>query len=167
MNTVFWDRNLLKICPVCGEAVYISDPDVWAYKMTVSRKGKKSILYFNKYSCKRKFEQCYEEMLYKSRSENHIKNASTRRKEWRGKIREQEGTGATGERMCRDCRYCMKDQYGFRICSCYSYSLNVNKLACKRFKPSYEEEEKSKFDAFNAMSVLEVLEGETANEHTH
>lgn len=146
METRGWDTGVYKVCPVCGKAFYICEPEIWAYKLTTHRKKVREIVYFNKYSCKKKYEDEYEKEVFKIRQESQKKQmakrkASNRRNakyERHGIIREQECTGAEDEARCCDCRYCAKDKFGFRSCTMYGYSLNSMKLACNRFRANYE-----------------------------
>ena len=75
------DRGIWRVCPTCGERFYILYPEMWVYKMEASQKnGDRPMLYFNKYSCKRKYEDGYVVELRKRKSDAMKKLHAERRK---------------------------------------------------------------------------------------
>ena len=119
-------RGIYKVCPVCGKAFYVCEPELWVYKMEIhARSERERLVYFNKYSCKRKYEKDYEARKAKRKAE------SDKRKWEKSHGRKIEDNDV----FCYDCRYCMYDHGETRYCSCFGCSVRNYKSACKKFKP--------------------------------
>lgn len=60
-----------KNCAECGKKFFVLDCELWAYKRTVTMKPGSdcNIVFFCKYSCKRKFDKKYDEMKANSRKQ--------------------------------------------------------------------------------------------------
>lgn len=69
MNDRQFYRGTHKVCPICGRNFFIGDPESWAFKMDVTVKRHRTLKYFCRYSCKRKFEKEHEERVAASREE--------------------------------------------------------------------------------------------------
>jgi len=58
------------VCPSCGKEFHVLRPWCYAYRLNVSvETNKQRMLYFDKYTCKHKYEQEYEELKRNRRSE--------------------------------------------------------------------------------------------------
>ena len=71
------------VCPVCHTAFFVCYPEDYVYKReaTISRGNHKTI-YFNKYSCKKKFDEEYDKYIFEVRQAAAIErhNKSGQRK---------------------------------------------------------------------------------------
>ena len=139
MSDYYGDHGLFKVCPVCKRAFYIIEPDVYVYKRDVHlERNHGKMLYFDKYSCKRKFDSEYEDYLRQMRSDAAIKRHENKAGRPKGQTRPSKPKKVNKEaegKYCIDCRYASKDNFGFWYCSFY-YAMKAYKPACQRFKPA-------------------------------
>ena len=56
-----------KNCPQCGKLFFVTDPDAWAYKRSVSRDGNGRQEHFCKWSCLLAFDREYEKQKQEKR----------------------------------------------------------------------------------------------------
>ena len=63
------------VCPVCEKKFFINNPDLWVFKRRAHANINESELFwFDKYSCKKAFEEDYEKTKKKRRSEAALKS---------------------------------------------------------------------------------------------
>ena len=106
-----------RVCPVCGTIHYPPDLTTYVYKRVFNDGKQVLTLYFCKWSCLRKWEKDHEK---KPIIETPLK---------------------TGDEHCSDCRYCVKGKYGFIDCTVNQAATNLRKVACRRFKPRWDDQE--------------------------
>ena len=139
-----------KICPVCGRKKWIDDFSLWRYKRTISwGKDPNRIyrtMYFHTWSCLRIYDadpKPYNEKV-KAKNTPEEKPMSQKQIDNKAKQKRMEKTAKLREgKTCSDCRYEMKDIFGFPYCT-YNYAARHDKPACGRFKPAdvFTEEER-------------------------
>ena len=56
-----------KVCPQCGRKFFVPDVERWAYKRSISEKGKNAVHHFCKWSCLLAFDKEYEEKKAEAR----------------------------------------------------------------------------------------------------
>ena len=128
--------GIIKVCPVCEKVFWIPIPEEWAYKRTATvDSGDREMLYFNKYSCKRKYDAEYEIKMSKKRVATMKREHQKRKAQKFGVLRVGDEVEADTDKHCIDCYYCEKSKYGFYDCVARQYALNPYKVACKKFVP--------------------------------
>ena len=131
-------------CPVCHTAFFVCYPEDYVYKReaTISRGNHKTI-YFNKYSCKKKFDEEYDKYIFE------VRQAAAKERHEQGRAKRQaiapevkaardaEIDKLREGKCCKDCLYSYRDKFGFYYCS-FNYCIKAYKMACKRYKPKDE-----------------------------
>ena len=107
-----------RTCPVCGTIHYPPDLTSYVYKRVIRVGHTTETLYFCRWSCLRKWKKEHATMT--KVPETPLK---------------------TGDEHCSDCRYCIKGKYGFIDCTVYQAATNLNRVACRRFKPRWDDQE--------------------------
>ena len=80
-------RGIDVTCPVCGKGFYITDPDLWVFKLMASvNVGEQKSFYFDKYTCKRAYEKEYEKEKKQRRIAAAKKGSKTKKEKARGKL---------------------------------------------------------------------------------
>ena len=130
--------GITAVCPVCKVKFYICVPEMWAYKLEATNsEGQRSLLYFNKHSCKRKFEADYENEKVKRRS-NAAKKRHNAQREKDGSIPKE--PRRWDGKHCADCDNCKKDSLGLYECVARQISINPHKMACSKYIEPEEHE---------------------------
>ena len=141
--------GIIATCPVCGKVWYIDPPEMWVPKREINTNGSRKTVYFCKSSHKWEFDDKYEEERERKRSENAAKRHEELKKKHaegkkascgRKKTTLEERKKAAEERegkTCTDCRYALKDRFGFWNCS-FQYNCKPFRKACGCFKPKDE-----------------------------
>ena len=129
------DRGIWKVCPTCKKEFYIVNPDLWAFKMwaAVKRNGR-VLLYFDKYSCKKKYEEGYRDDVTKRRSDALAKLHEAKRKK-KGESPKKN----VGEHYCYECAHSVKNMFGHYECL-LNPNANMKNRACNRFRKRDEVE---------------------------
>ena len=125
--------GLICECPVCDKTFFVSDPDVWVYKREANiTKYRTTILYFDRYSCKRKYEKRYEQDV-------KIRRIEAAKLRHRGKLKsDAEENDYIDGKICGTCFYCCQGHYGFYDCLVKGWAVNQIKTACSAWKPKEE-----------------------------
>ena len=148
--SVRWGNGVYRVCPVCGKAFFVTDPEIWVYKKEIQMRDKKAktrIEYFDSYTCKRKYDREYEEEIRRRKKAANVKRQKTRiergivakEKSWTPeqidakKKRDAEIDMLIYGKTCEECKYCQIDKYGFAYCS-FQYTCGRIKAACRRFR---------------------------------
>lgn len=125
--------GLICECPVCQKTFFISDVDVWVYKREVNaKKYKSTMVYFDRYSCKRMYDKAYDAVIEQRKRESAIKRH-------KGKPRKNKKVSDyIAGKTCGICRYCREVEFGFHDCSVKGWSVSPLKTACCVWKPKEE-----------------------------
>ena len=131
-ETMEADRGIWKVCPICNKRFYILYPDLWVYKKVarVKKAGNQEMVYFDKYSCKRKFEDEYSVEVTRRRSDALKKMHSERRKKKLETVKKE----AKEPHYCYECGNSVKNMFGFYECV-LNPNANMQNRYCKRFTP--------------------------------
>ena len=130
MTGYFKDRGAYFVCPTCEERFFVTEPDIYVYKMTITvAKDKQEKLFFNKYTCKLKYEAEYEKKKSKHRSDA----AKKRHQEKKLKQNRIPKEKPELEEKCLDCQYCLGKNFGFYSCNYYDYPVSRYRGACCHF----------------------------------
>ena len=127
----FYDRDAVKVCPVCHKTFWIPAVTLWAYRKDEFKDGEHRVLYFCRYNCKRKYER--EEETEEGREKDLQERAERASRKGRPST-----SGEWNDRICNECRYSFRGKYGFTDCTVYSSAVNPYRKACRKFKEKYE-----------------------------
>lgn len=148
--SVRWGNGVYRVCPVCGKAFFITDPEIWVYKREIQMrdmKVKTRIEYFDRYSCKRKFDRQYEAEIKQRKKAANQKRQKTRiergivakpkdmtpEKVAKKAKKDAEIDARISGKTCNECKYCITDKFGFAYCS-FQIPCSRVKAACRRFR---------------------------------
>lgn len=132
----FKDRGAYKVCANCGKVFYVISPELWVYRHDGHLRGEDKVTYLCSWHCLRAHQQAYAKRR-DERLEEMRKAATKRRRAKKLKTIDESIVGKT----CDECRYFSIGKYGFAECSMKSTPISRIKMACKKFKPLYEEDE--------------------------
>ena len=135
------EQEAIKKCPICGKVFFVPCLSTWVFKKNVNRKAANHcVLYFCKYSCKRKYDEQFsrnEIIARKQKTEKAVEERARSKRLGRPPTPEEDYR----EKTCAECRYRMQGRFGFTDCTIYSMAINPHRSACKRYRRKDPEEE--------------------------
>jgi hypothetical protein len=135
MAESFSATGAYRTCPVCGKEWFILELQIWGYKRTIrwNSGNTEKLLYFCGWSCMRQFDADPKSYIEAEKNKAAAPKRLSPEATVRAKRRAIRAAAEREGKHCQDCRYYMRDSFGFPFCT-FNYTIYTNKAACGRFK---------------------------------